>query len=81
VNSVFITGIPASGKSFIAKKISKKTGVIHVKADSFRRKMRKDPKLKKWVNFYWKLDEKKYGYKTFKSAIDAEKELVKMIYA
>ena len=60
MQSVFIGGIPASGKSFLAKKISDKTGLLHLSADSFREEMAKDPKLEKWVNFYWNLDEKEY---------------------
>ncbi len=56
----FISGIPASGKSYLAAKVSKIIGVQHIKIDDLREEMRKVPKLKSWVNFYWNQDEKKY---------------------
>ena len=64
MNSVFITGIPTSGKTYLAKRLSKTTGLQYVGADSFRREMKKDPKLEKWVNHYWNLDEEKYYTET-----------------
>ena len=57
---VFISGIPAAGKSYLAEKIARKTGAYHLDIDSLRKEMSKDPALKKWVNFYWNQDEKKY---------------------
>ena len=57
---VFISGIPASGKSFLAKKIAVKTTAFHLDIDTLREELTKDPKLAPWVNFYWDLDEKKY---------------------
>lgn len=57
---VFISGIPASGKSFLAKKIAQETGSFRLDTDTLREEMAKDPQLEPWVNSYWKLDEKKY---------------------
>ncbi|CAN5345584.1 hypothetical protein BH10PAT1_BH10PAT1_7330 [soil metagenome] len=57
---VFITGIPTAGKSYLAKKISEKTGCLHIDIDKWREEMAKDPKLERWVNFYWNVDEEKY---------------------
>ncbi|MCL4392113.1 zeta toxin family protein [Patescibacteria group bacterium] len=61
---VFITGIPAAGKSFIAEKIAKEHGIMHVDVDSFRVEMEKDPKLELWVNYFWNKDEAKYFEKS-----------------
>lgn len=57
---VFISGIPASGKSFLAEKIAQKIGAFHLDTDTLREEMVKDPAIEPWINFYWKLDEKKY---------------------
>lgn len=57
---IFIGGIPASGKSYLAAKLAKEAGTFHVNLDDLRKDMTKDPKLESWVNFYWNLDEKKY---------------------
>lgn len=57
---VFIGGIPASGKSFLAKKIAEKTNAFHLDIDTLRSEMAEDPNLKPWVNFYWDQDEKIY---------------------
>ncbi len=58
--NVFISGIPASGKSFLARKVSQNTGAFRLDTDSLRKNMRKDPTLEPWVNFYWSKDEKRY---------------------
>ncbi len=71
---VFISGIPASGKSYLATKLAKKTGAFHLNIDHLREEMSKDPKLEYWVNFYWDLDEKKYYEE--KSCNDLWKNLV-----
>ncbi len=60
MNYVFIGGIPASGKSYLANKIAKVTGALHVNLDDLREKMLKDPNLEPWVNYFWNLDEEKY---------------------
>lgn len=57
---IFISGIPASGKSFLARKFAQKTGTFHLDTDTLRDKMAKDSELEPWVNFYWKQDERKY---------------------
>jgi 2-phosphoglycerate kinase len=57
---IFISGIPASGKSYLAKKLSLELGVFHFDTDTLRKEMAKDPKLEPWVNFYWNKDEKEY---------------------
>lgn len=60
MNYVFIGGIPASGKSYLAKKISDKTGAFHFDLDTLRKELSKDPKLEYWVNFYWNLNEEEW---------------------
>lgn len=57
---LFITGIPTSGKSFLAKEIAEKIGGVVVFMDDFREELSKDDKYKKWTNFYLDKDEKKY---------------------
>lgn len=57
---VFIGGIPASGKSYLARKVAEKTGAFHVNLDTLRKEMRNDPKLKYWTDFFFNQDEKKY---------------------
>lgn len=57
---VFIGGIPASGKSYLAKNIAEKVGVFHLDLDTLRDEMTKDPKLKYWVDFFWNQDEERY---------------------
>lgn len=57
---VFIGGIPASGKSYLASEIARETGAYHLNTDDLRAEMSKDPGLEKWVNFYWNLDEAEY---------------------
>lgn len=61
---IFITGIPASGKSFLAKKLAESTGGIAVFLDHFREDMAKNPQYEPWVNFYWNKDEYLYYTKT-----------------
>jgi shikimate kinase len=61
---VFISGIPASGKSYLAEKISKNLGILHVDMDDLREEMSKDPELKKWVEFFSSQDEGEYWDKT-----------------
>lgn len=56
----FISGIPAAGKSFLAKKIVDKTGAFHLDIDTLREVIERDPQIEPWVNFYWNQDEKKY---------------------
>lgn len=60
MQNVFIGGIPASGKSYLAEKIARTTGALHVKIDAWRDEMAIDPKLEYWVNFFWNLNEEEY---------------------
>lgn len=54
----FISGIPTSGKTSIAKKVSLSIGgCLHVNLDDLRRDMVSDPKLEPWVNFFRRKDE------------------------
>jgi len=57
---IFISGTPASGKSYLANKIANHLGVQHVSTDDWREEMRKNPELKKWVDFFWDQDEAEY---------------------
>lgn len=57
---VFISGIPASRKTYIAKKISKSIGCLHVNLDDLRRDMVSDPKLEPWINFFRRKNELEY---------------------
>ena len=61
---IFIGGIPASGKSYLAKKISDETGAFVLDLDTVREEMSKDSKLEYWVNFFFKQDEEKYLIET-----------------
>lgn len=60
MDTVFIGGISAVGKSYLADNVAKKTGAEHIDIDTFRSEMANDPLLKPWVNFFWDKDEKKY---------------------
>lgn len=60
----FIGGIPAAGKTYLAKKVSEMLGTAHFPTDNWRNDLRDDPALKKWVDFFWNLDEKKYYEET-----------------
>jgi 2-phosphoglycerate kinase len=57
---LFITGIPASGKSYLAKELAVKTGGIVVSLDNAREKFFDDDYYKKWVMFYFYKNEKEY---------------------
>jgi dephospho-CoA kinase len=57
---IFITGIPTSGKSYLAKRLAEMTGGEVVSTDNMREEMSKDPQYKKWVDFYLDKDEKEY---------------------
>lgn len=56
----FISGIPAAGKSYLATKIAKEAGIQYFSIDKWRRELKSDPELKKWVDFFWDKDEKEY---------------------
>lgn len=57
---LFITGIPTSGKSYLAKILAEKVGGIAVILDDFREGLSSDDQYKKWTNFYLDQDEKTY---------------------
>ncbi len=56
----FITGIPTSGKSYLAEKLAKEVGGVHVRIDDWREKEVGDPRFKQAINFYLDQDEKTY---------------------
>jgi len=60
MNRLFITGIPASGKSYLAKKLAEKTDGVAVMIDDFRESLAADERYKKWVNFFLDKNEEKY---------------------
>lgn len=60
----FISGIPASGKSYLARKIAKEVGIKHICIDDWREEMKSDPELEKWVDFFWNQDEVEYWKNT-----------------
>ena len=60
----FISGIPASGKSYLAAKVAKTVGALHIEIDELRKEMGKNPELKKWVMFFWNHDEAEYWKNT-----------------
>lgn len=57
---IFIGGIPASGKTYLAKKVAEETEAYHLDLDSLREEMANDTKLEYWVNFFFNQDEEKY---------------------
>ncbi len=61
---LFITGIPTSGKSYLARQLSEKVGGITVSLDDFREDLAGNDQYKKWTNFYLDVDEKEYLTKT-----------------
>jgi dephospho-CoA kinase len=64
MNSVFITGIPTSGKSYLAETIAASLGIECLKMDAVREEMVRDAKLEPWVNFFWNKNEKEYYQNT-----------------
>lgn len=61
---LFITGIPTSGKSYLARQLAEKVGGIAVLFDDFRENLAENDQYKKWTNFYLDVDEKEYLTKT-----------------
>jgi hypothetical protein len=60
----FISGIPASGKSYLSAKIAKEIGIQHIEIDGWREEMKSDLALGKWVDFFWNQDEEEYWRST-----------------
>lgn len=56
----FITGIPTSGKTYLAKKLADKIGGVAVVLDELRKNILLDDTYKKWINFYLDKDEEFY---------------------
>lgn len=71
---LFITGIPTSGKSYLAKKLADRTNGIAVLLDDLRESLASAEEYKKWTNFYWDKNEEEYLTKT--SAEEQWKNLV-----
>lgn len=61
---LFITGIPTSGKSYLANLLAEKTAGIAILLDDFREDLSSNLEYKKWTNFYIDKDEKEYLIKT-----------------
>lgn len=61
---LFITGIPTSGKSYLAKKLAEAVGGIAVCLDDMRENIAKKSEYRKWADFYWDKDEEEYLTKT-----------------
>jgi len=64
MNSIFISGIPAAGKTHLALRLHKKTGLPILSTDRLRENMAKDSTLKNWVHFFFDKDEREYFSKT-----------------
>lgn len=71
---LFITGIPTSGKSYLAKILAEKVGGIAVILDDFREELSSDDQYKKWTNFYLDQDEK-----TYLSTTSSEKQWANLV--
>lgn len=56
----FITGIPAAGKTTLARKVAGLTGAVHVGLDDLRAGMMDNPELRPWARFYLDQDEAEY---------------------
>ncbi len=60
----FISGIPAAGKSYLAKKVAADLGLDYYAVDEWREELIDDPELGKWVKLFWEVDEEKYWQTT-----------------
>ncbi len=57
---LFITGIPTSGKSYLANKLAEHFNGQVVSLDDFREDLSSDNRYREFVNFYIDKDEKEY---------------------
>jgi tRNA uridine 5-carbamoylmethylation protein Kti12 len=57
---LFITGIPASGKTTLANKLALELGAVVVSLDNAKDSFREDEKYEPWISFYYNKDEEKY---------------------
>lgn len=71
---LFITGIPTSGKSYLAKKLAEAVGGIALSLDDLRENLSQEEAYRSVVNFYLDQDEKTYLTET--SPDDQWKHLV-----
>jgi 2-phosphoglycerate kinase len=55
----FIGGIPTSGKTYLAEKLSKDLNCLHVRLDDLRKEMIKIPELEPWVCFLFNIKNEK----------------------
>jgi len=59
----FISGIPASGKSYLAEIIALALKMKHFETDDWREEFRRDEHAD-WVDFFWNKNEAEYWAKT-----------------
>ena len=71
---LFITDIPASGKSYLAKKLADSLGGIAVSLDDLREGLSNNKEYKKWTDFY--LNQNEFEYLTKTSPTDQWSNLV-----
>ncbi|OHA59246.1 MAG: hypothetical protein A2589_03485 [Candidatus Vogelbacteria bacterium RIFOXYD1_FULL_46_19] len=57
---LFISGIPTSGKSYLARKLAAASGGLAVSLDDTREELAGDARYRKWVNFYLDKNEEEY---------------------
>ena len=57
---LFITGIPTSGKSYLAKLLAEKINGVFVLLDDLRESLADNEEYRKWTDFYLDKDEKEY---------------------
>lgn len=55
-----ISGIPTSGKSYLARKLAAATGGLAVCLDDTREELAKEERYRKWANFYLDKNEEEY---------------------
>jgi hypothetical protein len=60
---VFVSGIPASGKSYLSRKLARKYGVLHVSVDGLRAQVGNEPELRPYLNFFWLQNEVEYWHR------------------
>ena len=61
---LFITGIPTSGKSYLAEKLAKEVSGIAVLLDNYKKDFAKEEKYRKWTDFLFDKNEYEYLTKT-----------------
>ncbi len=66
---LFITGIPTSGKSYLAKELADEVGGVAVLLDDLRKDIAQNERYRKWTNFLFDKDEHDYLRKTSPSEL------------